>query len=336
MKIAEQAKLQNYGFSKTEILSGNIGYLALNGFFDLNEQSKRAVNSAFDFLINTNALIIDLRLNGGGQADMVKYISSLFFKDSTHINDFYLKQTNEIQQIWTEPRSQSDLWSIPPIYILVSAYTASAAEEFAYDMQSLHRAIIIGELTTGAAHPMQIINIGYGFTAYIPFARPINPLTKTDWEGCGVKPDIAVSANRALNSAIQCVYRQQINSTDTSTANSAKWMYFIYKSKLNPYKINLKRLKRFVGNYGGNKISIENEYLIYNTANGYRAKLVPISKTTFTLDSPLDNREVIFRTNAKGRPYKMYLNFNSSLPTGFVRISKGFIKYNKPLTNTRL
>ena len=88
MQAAEQAKEQNFGFARVEILSGDIGYIVLNRFFDLNDQSKQTVNSAFDFLIHTKAIIIDLRLNGGGQADIVNYIISLFFKVRTHINDF--------------------------------------------------------------------------------------------------------------------------------------------------------------------------------------------------------------------------------------------------------
>jgi len=323
MKIAEQARLQNYGFSKAEILSGNIGYVALNGFFDLNDQSKRAVNSAFDFLTNTNALIIDLRLNGGGQADIVHYISSLFFKETIHINDFYIRRTNEFHQNWTEPRARSDVWSAIPVYILVSAYTASAAEEFAYDMQSLHRAVIIGEVTAGAAHPAQAIDIGNNFTVFIPFARPVNPLTGTDWEGCGVKPDVATDAPRALDAAIQCFYKQQINSPDTITANNAKWMYFIYKAKLKPYKMNPKDLKKFVGKYGSNRICFDKGGLIYKTANGYTAGLSPMSKTTFTINAVLDNRQVIFHENRKGRPYKLLLNFNGNLSDAFVRNQDG-------------
>ncbi len=313
MKMAEQARQQNYGLSKTEILSGNIGYLALNGFFELSEPSKRAVDGAFDFLINTNALIIDLRLNGGGQADMVKYISNLFFKEPTHINGFYIKRTNELFQTWTEPRPESDIWFAKPIYIIVSGYTASAAEEFAYDMQSLHRAMIIGEVTAGAAHPVQIIDIGNGFSAYIPFARPINPVTKTNWEACGIKPDVVVNANFALDTAIGIFLKQQINSTDTLIVNNARWMYLIYKAKLDPYKMKADGLKRFIGKYGTNKISIIKGHLVYKTVDGYTTGISPMSETTFTLDASLDNRQMIFYKNAKGEPYKMYLNFDGNL-----------------------
>lgn len=317
MKIAEQNRQQNYGLSKAEILSGNIGYLALNVFFDLNEPSKRAVNSAFDFLINTNALIIDLRLNGGGQADMVKYISSLFFKEPTHINDFYIKRTNEFYQTWTEPRPQSDIWFAKPIYIIVSGYTASAAEEFAYDMQCLHRAIIIGEVTAGAAHPMQIIDIGNGLSAHIPFARPINPVTKTNWEACGVKPDVMVNANFALDAAIGIFYKQQINSVDTLIANNARWMYRIFKAKLNPYKMRAGELKRFIGKYGANEISIIKGHLFYKAADGYATGISPMSATTFTLDASLDNRQMIFYKNTKRKPYKMCLNFDGNLSEAY-------------------
>jgi len=35
----------------------------------------------------------------------------------------------------------------------------------------------------------------------VPYAHPINPVTKGDWEGTGVEPDVKVSAADALATA---------------------------------------------------------------------------------------------------------------------------------------
>jgi len=320
MEAAETARQQNYGFSKTAVLNGNIGYIALNGFFDLNDKSSQTVNSAFDLLRNVNTLIIDLRLNGGGQADMVHYISSLFLKERTHLNDFYVRKTNTLQRNWSAPRAQSDIWGNVPLYILVSSYTCSAAEEFAYDMQCLHRAVIVGEVTQGAAHPAERLSIGNGFSVNIPFARPINPVTKTNWEICGVKPDISVKANKALDEAIQIIFQRQAASSDSLTSKNAKWLYFIYKAKHHPYKLNLQSLKRFAGNYAGNKITLEQgNQLFYTSSTDYKVKLIAISKTTFLLDAEFDNRELIFHYGKKEGSDKMYFNLDGSLSAGFIK-----------------
>jgi hypothetical protein len=180
-------------------------------------------------------------------------------------------------------------------------------------MQSQHRAVIVGEVTCGAAHPMQNAGIGNGFVANIPFARPINPITKTDWESTGVRPNIAVRAGSALDAAIQNFYQHQMSSTDTSTAKKARWMYFIYKAKMHPYKMDIHELKMFTGKYGDNEITMENGHLTYHTANGYITGLSPISKTNFTLDASLDNREMVFSKDVRGQPYQMHLNFNGDL-----------------------
>jgi hypothetical protein len=203
----------------------------------------------------------------------------------------------------------------------VSSYTCSAAEEFAYDMQSLHRAVIVGEATQGAAHPMRRVLICNGFSVNVPFARPINPITKTDWESCGVRPDRSVKSAEALNTAIKIIFRHQMNSTDSLRSKNARWLYFIYKAKhSDPYKLNLSHLKQFAGNYEGNKISVENGgQLFYTSPTGYRVKLIPISKNTFILDADFDNRELIFHSNKKGNSDKMYFNLDDNLSAIFRR-----------------
>jgi hypothetical protein len=320
-QIAETARPQNYGFSSIAVLNGNIGYIALNGFFDLNDKSAQTVNSAFDILKNVTSLVIDLRLNGGGQADMVHYISSLFFEKRTHLNDFHVRNTNTLQSNWSTPRPESNHWNSIPLYILVSSYTCSAAEEFAYDLQSLHRAVIVGESTQGAAHPMERVDIGNGFSANIPFARPINPITKTDWEPFGVKPDRLTKSAGALDVAIRIILTYQISSTDSLTSKNARWLYFVYNAKHHqPYKSYCHNLKQLTGNYGGNKISLEKgNYLFYTSSTGYRVKLIPISKTTFLLDADSDNRELVFGINKKGYPIELRFNLDGDLSVIFSR-----------------
>ena len=320
-QVAETARLQNYGFSSIAVLNGNIGYIALNVFFDLNDQSAQTVNSAFDLLKNVTTLVIDLRLNGGGQADMVHYVSSLFFKAPAHLNDFYVRNMKTLQTTWSTPRPGSNHWDAIPLYILVSSYTCSAAEEFAYDLQSLQRAVVVGEPTQGAAHPTEHVGIGNGFSVNIPFARPINPVTKTDWEPFGVKPDRLVKSAGALDAAVRLILIQKVSSADSLTSKNARWLYFVYNAKhRHTYKSNVHSLRQFAGNYEGNIISVEKgNQLFYTSSTGYTVKLIPISKSSFLLDADFDNRELIFATNKKGYPNEMYFNLDGNLSAVFRR-----------------
>ena len=197
----EEAKKQNFGFKKVEILNGNIGYVYFDSFYDLNETAKTTVERVFTFLKSSDALIIDVRNNGGGSPDMVKYICSYLFNKPTHINDLYERRTNKTQSYWTEPVKGSEFFSNIPVYVLISRNTFSAAEEFAYDLQVLHRAQLIGETTGGGAHPVSPQLITNGFIGFIPYARAVNPITKTNWEAIGVKPDVKVASNNAIDTA---------------------------------------------------------------------------------------------------------------------------------------
>jgi len=318
MNMLKQARQQNFGLSKVEILSGNIGYIALNAFFEVDDQSKEAIDNAFAFLKNTDALMIDLRLNGGGAANMVKYVCGYFFKDKTHINDVSERRANQIYQYWTEPSTHPDVFSSMPLYILVDGYTVSAAEEFAYDLQCLHRAIIIGETTGGGAHPTQANDISNGFIANIPFARPINPVTKTNWELVGVKPDITTSADSAIDAAMFDCYDHNINtSKDSAVVKSAKWLRFILSAKLHPAKMDTTALKTFCGNYEGHFVVFKNGRLYY-TYNGYKTRISPSSRLSFTMDAPLDNRTLDFKKDVAGKIYGITLKFDAETIGTFI------------------
>lgn len=187
----------NYGFSKVEILDGNIGYIKLNGFWGVNQESKQTATAAIAFVSHCKALVFDVRENYGGQPEMVQYIASFLFKDSTHLNDLYVRKSNHLETFWTTPDTAFRALCNVPVYVLTSKITFSGGEEFAYDLQTQKRAIIVGETTGGGAHPVQPFIAGYGFIVNIPFARAINPITKGNWEATGVHPDISVPADKA-------------------------------------------------------------------------------------------------------------------------------------------
>jgi len=195
-------KRVNFGFDKAEILPGNIGYLKIGGFFAPDKESKEMTNAALKFISNSQTLIIDLRNNMGGSPDMVSYICSFLFKQRTHLNDLYTRKDNSTTAYWTTPDTTLNTLNTIPIYILTSKKTFSAGEELTYDLQTQKRAIVVGEVTGGGAHPVQPFAAGNGFIANIPYARAINPVTKTNWEAKGVKPDINVSSDDALETAL--------------------------------------------------------------------------------------------------------------------------------------
>jgi len=191
----------NFGFEKVERLEGNIGYLDLRGFLPARLAGD-TVAAAMNLLANTECLIIDLRQNGGGDPAEVALIASyLFGTDPVHLNDLYWRPTNETHQWWTSAWVPGRRLTGKDVYILTSSRTFSAAEEFTYDLKNLKRATVIGETTGGGAHPGGPRRINDHFFVNVPSGRAINPVTKTDWEGKGVEPDVKVPAEQALKTA---------------------------------------------------------------------------------------------------------------------------------------
>jgi C-terminal processing protease CtpA/Prc len=188
----------NHGFTKVERLRGNIGYVEFSGFMD-EELGADTVAAAMNFVTGTDALIIDLRSNGGGNPAMVALICSyLFGPEPVHLNDLYWREGDRTDQFWTKKEVAGKRYLNKDVYVLTSKRTFSGAEEFSYNLKNLKRATIIGETTGGGAHPGGMFRMHQNFGAFIPTGRAINPITKTNWEGTGVTPDVAVPADQAL------------------------------------------------------------------------------------------------------------------------------------------
>jgi C-terminal processing protease CtpA/Prc len=194
---------KNSGFNKVEVLKGNVGYIDFWGFNNLNESSKAKAKAALTFVEDTDAVIFDLRKNGGGSAVMIQFISGYFLKEKTHLNSFYSRQTGQLTEFWTFDDIEGKVRPNVPLYILTSDYTFSAAEEFAYNFKNLKRATIIGESTGGGANPINVIDLGNGFRASIPISKAVNPISKTNWEGVGVQPDVVIDSETAFEFAYQ-------------------------------------------------------------------------------------------------------------------------------------
>ncbi|MCA0904259.1 S41 family peptidase [Qipengyuania aquimaris] len=195
-----QMALHGFGVARTAMLPGNIGYIDLR-FFGPPEAVAGAYESAIELVSGSQALIIDLRSNGGGDpAAVAQFASHLFAEgDVRHLNSIYDRTEDRTREFWTDQSVETRFTG--PVYVLTSSSTFSGGEELAYDIQTQKRGTLFGETTGGGANPGGPVALAHGFTAFIPTGRAINPITGTNWEHVGVKPEVSVPAEEALNTA---------------------------------------------------------------------------------------------------------------------------------------
>ncbi|HEX8440501.1 S41 family peptidase, partial [Archangium sp.] len=257
----------NFGFEKVERLAGNVGYLDLRGFMGAELAGETAI-AAMNFLANSEAVIIDLRKNGGGEPSMVQLITSYFFDKPTHLNGFYIRKGNTTQQFWTSAHVAGKRMTGVPVYVLTSQRTFSAAEEFAYDLKHLKRATLVGETTGGGAHPVDAQFLSdVHLLAFIPFGRAVNPITGTNWEGTGVAPDIQVPADKALETAhLDALEKLQAQAQDDERKRRLAWSIQKVEALARPVTLTAEELKSFAGSYGPRVLLYENGSLWWQRA----------------------------------------------------------------------
>lgn len=223
----------NYGFEKVERLPGNIGYLNLRALFSTKYAAEIGI-AAMNLLANTFALIIDLRQNQGGYPEMVALLCSYLFDEKpVHLNDLYWRDGDRTQQFWTLPYVPGKRYGKEkPVYVLTSKETFSGAEEFAFNLKNLKRAIIIGETTGGGANPGAMYRLDAHFECFIPTGRAINPISGTNWEGTGVQPDIAVPRDEAFKVAYTMALKHVQERIGEPGTEGQRWLVMEIEQKL--------------------------------------------------------------------------------------------------------
>lgn len=213
----ERARQDNFGFEQVLRLPGNVGLLDLRGFSGFEPAHATAVG-AMGYLATCDALVVDLRQNGGGSPEMVQLLCSYFFAQRTHLNSLYYRATGVSQEYWTLDELPGPRLADVPLFVLTSAHTFSAAEEFTYNLATRERATIVGETTGGGAHPGDQFTLSDDLAVFISTGRAINPVTGTNWEGTGVAPDVACPADDALDRALELAQRAAQDHRDAREA----------------------------------------------------------------------------------------------------------------------
>lgn len=319
----EQAN--NFYFVKTEIMQGNIGYIRWDEFAEHTKEAKNTYEAAFRFVSNTKALIIDMRYCRGGWPPTVNAFLNYFFEKRLPMNHIIDHNLDTIKY-FTDPKATPFKLNMP-VYVLTSKQTFSGAEDFTYALKVAKRAIIIGDTTGGGAHPTETVPLGQGFVMRIPKARSFNEITRGNWEGTGVYPDVSVKSALALEKAKLLIFKDRFENTNNEEEKAeTKGQITVAENKLIMAEhgtMNLcnEQLQKFCGVYKplpnlNAPPSPVDVTILLKENNLYRSipfppdwKLIPISSTRFLYDNDDANRFLDFTLDKNGNPTHLTVHY---------------------------
>jgi hypothetical protein len=306
-RLAELRR-SNYNFRKVEIMRGNVGYLELRSFVDLNYSKETAV-AAMNFLANTDAVIIDLRKNPGGFINLETFLASYFYGvDQVELLSRYHREGDVTIKDWTWREVPGKRVPQVDLYILTSGETSSAGEGFSFIMQQRKRAKIIGEKTSGAGYGNKETPLGDGFVFFVSVFRQFDPRTGRGWQEVGVEPDIIVPAERALSVAhSEAVKNLAAKATQGHLKQQLIWLAPLLELEAYGAKqIPTSFLESYTGKYDGGKIivSLEQGQLYFLGASGVRRPLRALGDDYFLIEDasvpPENQARARFVKNTEG------------------------------------
>ena len=247
----QRAVRRHHGLAELRILPGNIRYLRITGFSWVRDRTGEAYDGAMRFLREGDAVIIDIRGNGGGDAAAVQYLTSHFLPADTLLLTFLHGSDTPYQS-----RSLSNLPAgrllAKPLYVLIDGNVASAAEEFAYHVQQFKLGELVGARTAGGANNNELRPIAPGFILSVSVGRPVHPVSGTNWEGKGIEPSVAAAPPQSLDVAQSLALARlaaQRGVTPELLAEYA-WARTAVEARLRPVTLAPAQLRRFAGDYG--------------------------------------------------------------------------------------
>jgi hypothetical protein len=299
-RLVAIARYDNYGISTVQRLPGNIGYLELRYFEGPDIAGPTAV-AAMNTLANSDALIIDVRRNGGGDGSLVLLFLSFLFDEPVHTLDVFSRLDGSTEQSWTFAYVPGPRLGNMPVYVLQSRRSASAAEDLSYVLKTTGRATLVGETTKGAANPVEEfvfpeLSICMAVSAY----RVTSPITGTCWEGVGVGPDVEVDAVDALYAAgAEAMKNLLAGDGDPEIERGRRWALELYEARRNHVTLTDREMESYVGQFGGGVlVKSARGRLSLERTRRMPLTLIPLGDDSFTCEET--EARVTFKRNSGG------------------------------------
>jgi hypothetical protein len=272
-----QAVREHHGLTELRVLPGNIRYLRITGFQWVLDETGEAYDDAMRFLKGSDAVIIDLRGNGGGSAAAVQYLTSHFLSADTLLLTF-LQGSETPTQSRTLNHLPGGRLKGMPLYVLIDGGVASAAEEFAYHVQQFRLGELVGAKTAGAANNNRMVPIAPAFILSVSVGRPLHAVSNTNWEGVGIQPTVEAPPEQALDVALSLALTRLLQTPGVTpeTLTDYAWARTAVEARLHPVSMSPKQLRTLAGDYGEVSVAFRDGVLWLARPNRQTRRLWPL------------------------------------------------------------
>lgn len=211
----------NFGFTEVSVDPvDSTTYIKSSGPWWPEQKTFETAAGALALAAQSRNIIIDLRGNPGGAGEVGRFLATYFFDvgdEQFYLNGFG-RTSDQNQQEWTYSFVPGRRLTKAKVYILIDKRTGSAAEGFAFAMQRLHRATIVGEASAGAGIAGSFKPLADDMVLFLPVKMVVAPNTMEGWEGTGVTPDLPTEGD--ARAFIEQRIHSEVSATGGATAGA--------------------------------------------------------------------------------------------------------------------
>lgn len=276
-----------HGIAQLRLLPGNVRYMDLRSFEALPD-TEAAIDAAMQFLMAGDAVIIDLRENGGGSPRSVHHIVSHFMEPDRPLVTFH--QGGESSPMMTTMRELRAPRVVgKPLYVLISGTTGSAAEEFVGHVAGNRLGELVGANTSGGAFMNQLYPIAGRFVLSVSTGRAVLASTGRDWEGVGIAPTIPAEVEAALEVAHAHALRRLAGAASGPAQTRLEALAEGIAAQVERRAPALP-LAAYAGRYGEGAVAVAGDRLVFRAGGNRADTLVPLGGHVFASVSQPGNR----------------------------------------------
>ena len=302
-EAVRQAEQANHGLTRMEVLPGNVRYLEISGFQWAGPASERAYDTAMSFLAGGDAVIIDLRPNGGGSPDAVRYAVSHFIEPNKPLMTFFMGGSG-VESTSSMPSTKAPRMVGKPLYVLSSKGSASAAEEFLGHIDGYKLGEIIGERSAGAGFRNQFFALPSGLVISISVGRAVLASTGKDWEAVGIAPALETTADKALDAAKVRALQRIAASAEPKRKAQLEAIATALNAQINPVKTELP-LAAYAGVYGERTVQLGDKGLTIRRGQNPMSPLIAVGPNRFAYAN--DPASTVTFAVSAGKPNALHL-----------------------------